>query len=184
MRYGVLYGRGMAPWSAHLCAASPALQLLSETLVVLVCVLFVGCAVGLSLFDITEHRLPNRIVYPWAGVTAGLLLFISVVAGEPGAFGRSVLSGIVWGAALAMTRLIRPPPLGMGDVKLAVVLGMHAGYAGWSVLGGAVVLSFLFGGAASVVLLLSGRASRRARIPFGPFLLAGTACAIGLCWGS
>ena len=173
----------MASWSVQFCAASSASQLLSGALIVVVCVLFAGCAVGLSLFDIREHRLPNRIVYPWAGVTAGLLLFISLLAGEPGAFGRSVLSGIVWGAALAMTRLIRPPPLGMGDVKLAVVLGMHAGYAGWSVLGGAVVLSFLFGGAASVVLLLSGRVSRRARIPFGPFLLAGTASAIVLCWG-
>lgn len=149
---------------------------------VLLCVLFVGCAVGLSLIDIREHRLPNCIVYPWAGVTAGLLLVASLLGGEPGSFGRSMLSGLIWGTTLALTRLIRPPPLGMGDVKLAVVLGMHAGYAGWSVLGGAVVLSFLFGGVASGVLLLSGRASRGARIPFGPFLLAGTACALGLCW--
>ena len=170
----------MTDWHIRTSTAASAPQLISEVLLSALCVIFIGCAVWLSLIDIREHRLPNRILYPWAAVTAGLLLLTALLGGEPGVFGRSMLAGGAWSGGLALTRLIRPPPVGAGDVKLAAVLGMYAGYAGWTVLCGAVLLSFLFGGAVSAGLMLARRVSRGDRLPFGPFLLAGTACALAL----
>jgi leader peptidase (prepilin peptidase)/N-methyltransferase len=63
--------------------------------------------------------------------------------------------------------------MGMGDVKLAVVLGLASQNVTVAVL--SPVIAFLAGGLTSMVLLLMGR---RGRIPFGPFLLGGFWCAV------
>ncbi|MDO5493877.1 MAG: A24 family peptidase [Nesterenkonia sp.] len=136
------------------------------------------CALLLTVVDLREHRLPNRIVYPWTATTAGLLLIVSLVMGDVGVWGRALLAGVVWSLGFLVVKLIHPPSIGMGDVKLAAVLGLWAGFVGWSTLGAAVVVSFLLGGVVSLVLLVTRRANRSTRIPFGPFLLGGTALAL------
>jgi leader peptidase (prepilin peptidase)/N-methyltransferase len=72
--------------------------------------------------------------------------------------------------------------MGMGDVKLAPVLGLMLGWIGWraSLLGLAAV--WLVGGTVAAALLLGRRARAGQDMPFGPPLLAGTAigCLLGL----
>ncbi|MDR5710803.1 A24 family peptidase [Nesterenkonia flava] len=139
---------------------------------------FAVCAVSLGFIDLREHRLPNRILYPWAGITAVILVLVSFLLGEGSSLVRALLGGLAWGAAFLLIRLVHPPSLGMGDVKLVVVLGMYAAYLGWETLAAAVVVSFLLGGLVCLGLVLARRASRATRVPFGPFLLAGTALAL------
>lgn len=106
----------------------------------------VGMFLGLSLGLMTEmKRVPEVLAVAVSVVT--LLLLIRWVSRK------------VWGE----------PGLGMGDVKLA---GMMAVFAGWEVVGMlyiAVCLGALFGMAGRV----AGRLERRTKVPFAPFMLAG-----------
>jgi leader peptidase (prepilin peptidase)/N-methyltransferase len=109
--------------------------------------------------DLREHRLPNHMVVPGLVVgliAAGLQWSWVPLAGALG-FGGFLLILAVTGG------------IGMGDVKLATLIGLASPTLAVAV--AASLLSFLLGGfAALVVLALRGRGSR---IPFGPALLAG-----------
>jgi leader peptidase (prepilin peptidase)/N-methyltransferase len=74
--------------------------------------------------------------------------------------------------------MLRPADLGLGDVKLAAVVGLVTGWLGWGIAVVAAFLGFLLGGLAGVALVLAGRAGRRTAIPFGPFMLAGALVAV------
>jgi leader peptidase (prepilin peptidase)/N-methyltransferase len=68
--------------------------------------------------------------------------------------------------------------MGLGDVKLSGLLGAHLAWLGWGTLAVGAFSAFALGGLTSLVLLLGGRAGRKTRIPFGPFMLAGALLAI------
>jgi leader peptidase (prepilin peptidase)/N-methyltransferase len=70
--------------------------------------------------------------------------------------------------------------IGRGDVHLAPLLGLTIGWFDpWSVLI-AWFFALLAGGLVSAVLLGSRRVSRRSTIPYGPFLVLGSAVAVSL----
>ena len=75
--------------------------------------------------------------------------------------------------------------MGLGDVKLAGVLGLHLGWLGWSsvlFVGAVRPFGFLLGGLVGAVLLATRRVARRSRaLPFGPFMLTGALIAV--FWG-
>lgn len=139
---------------------------------------FAVCGTALSFIDTQRHRLPNRIVYPWAGLTLILLVLITFLTGDLIGLGRALAAGLGWALLFLVIRLIHPPSIGMGDVKLAAVLGMYTGFLGWEVLLTGVVLSFLLGGVVSLWLLITRRVSSSSRIAFGPFLILGAAAAL------
>jgi leader peptidase (prepilin peptidase)/N-methyltransferase len=74
--------------------------------------------------------------------------------------------------------LIAPSGLGMGDVKLAGLLGLYLGWLGW----GAVVLGAMAGfvvqAVVALLLLATRRIGLRGELPFGPAMLAGAALVI------
>jgi leader peptidase (prepilin peptidase)/N-methyltransferase len=119
--------------------------------------------------DLREHRLPNRIVLP--GIAVGLVVCAGewITSGHPPVV--SMIAALVYPGFLLALSLMGG--MGMGDVKLAVVLGLASQNVTVAVL--SPVIAFLAGGLTSVVLLLMGR---RGRIPFGPFLLGGFWCAV------
>lgn len=147
-------------------------------------VAFAVCALALSFIDLREHRLPNRIIYPWAVIALGLLMPTALLLGQPSAVLRALAAALVWGGVFLLVRLAAPPALGMGDVKLSVVLGLYTGFLGWDTVLAAVVLSFMLGGLVSTGLLVSGRGTAKTAVLFGPFLLLGTAIALMLSGGT
>lgn len=163
---------------SELLTSGSAAQIVAGVLLLAGGAAFALCGTALAFIDINQHRLPNRIVYPWAGFTVGLLVLVTFLLTDLGALGRALGAGLSWGLLFLVIRLIHPPSIGMGDVKLAVVLGMYTGFLGWEVLLGGVVLSFLLGGLVSVWLLVSRRAVSTSRIAFGPFLILGAAGAL------
>jgi leader peptidase (prepilin peptidase)/N-methyltransferase len=70
--------------------------------------------------------------------------------------------------------------MGMGDVKLAGVLGLALGLISAEAAIAGLVLAFLLGGLAGALTMLARGGGTRARIPFGPFLLAGYWASVAL----
>jgi leader peptidase (prepilin peptidase)/N-methyltransferase len=135
-------------------------------------------SVALAMIDFDVRRLPNVIVLPSYLVGALLLIPAAVADAEWWAAGRGLLAMAALGAFYLVLALLYPGGMGLGDVKLAGLLGLYLGWLGWSsVLIGAFT-GFLLGGVVGAVLLLSGRASRKTAIPFGPYMLAGALLAL------
>jgi leader peptidase (prepilin peptidase) / N-methyltransferase len=124
---------------------------------------FCAALVAVSATDVERFVIPNRVVLPAAVVVlAAQTLLHPSVEWTVGAFGAS---GFLFLAALAY-----PAGMGMGDVKLALLLG--------AMLGRTVPVALMIGMIAalvpSIVLLVRhGSAARKMRIPFGPFLAVG-----------
>jgi leader peptidase (prepilin peptidase) / N-methyltransferase len=121
--------------------------------------------VVLSLIDFESHRLPNRIVLPSA-----TLVLAARLASEPEHWKAWIGASLGAFACFLVLALIYPAGLGMGDVKLALLLGVA--------LGGAVLPALLVGTLAAgvaglVVLARQGLGARRRALPFGPFLAFG-----------
>lgn len=164
-------------------------------LVLLACAYFAVMAVCLTVIDVRHHLLPNRIVFPSYAVAGVLLLAAAIVhvAAGSGALEvtpdggaelwgvpslRILAGGAVLWAFYFVLRLIYPPGMGFGDVKLAGVLGMYLGYLGWTHVFAGTFAAFLLGGLWSIALLAARRGTLKSAIPFGPFMLAGAAAAM------
>ncbi|WP_240629831.1 prepilin peptidase [Specibacter cremeus] len=147
-------------------------------LVLAACLYFVWMAVRLAGIDIRHHLLPNRIVYPSALAALVLLAGAALAAGDPGAALRTVSAGVVLFIAYLVLNLVYPAGLGLGDVKLAFVLGLYLGFTGWPAVFWATALAFVLAGLWGVVLLASRRGTGNTAIPFGPFMLAGAAAVL------
>ncbi|MFJ4168825.1 prepilin peptidase [Paenarthrobacter sp. NPDC089714] len=154
-------------------------------LVLLASLYFVVMAVRLTVIDVRSHLLPNRIVFPSYGVAGILLLAAALLSGSrmDGALAGIPGLGVLAGAAALwvlyfLLRLVYPPGMGFGDVKLAGVLGLYLGYLGWGHVFAGTFLAFLLGGLWGLVIIVTRRGSLASAIPFGPFMLAGAAAAM------
>jgi leader peptidase (prepilin peptidase) / N-methyltransferase len=130
---------------------------------------FVGLV--LAIIDTTTRLLPNRITYPAFPAVAALLLLASLGLGDLGRFARALLAAAVVGAFFLLLALLSP--LGLGDVKLALTLGLGLGWLSWgSVLVG-VVAALVLGGLGGLVAIFVLGLPRKSLLPFGPWLVAG-----------
>ena len=141
---------------------------------------FAVLAWQLARTDIRTRRLPDKWVLPAYPASAALLGSAALAAGEPGRLAGMAGGGLTLLLGYFLLRLASPSGLGLGDVKLAGVLGLYLGFAGWGhVLAGAAT-GFVLGGLWGLGLVLSGRGTGRTRIAFGPFMLAGAALALAV----
>jgi len=137
-------------------------------------------AVGLalSLIDLDVRRLPNALTLPSYVVGIGLLGLASLARPGSGSFVRALIGmAVLYGFYLLLV-FIKPGAMGWGDVKLAGVLGLYLGFLGWGTLVVGAFAAFLLGGVAGITLIVTSRAGRKARIPFGPFMIAGALLAV------
>ena len=141
--------------------------------------LYLGAiGVALALIDLDVKRLPDVIVLPSYLVAAALLGLAAVVQQDAGAAIRAVLGMVALFALYFVLWFVYPTGMGRGDVKLAGVLGLYLGWLGWAEVISGAFLGFLFGGVVGITLMIMGRAGRKSKIPFGPFMLAGALAAI------
>jgi len=134
-------------------------------------------AVVLTLIDISHRRLPNAIVLPAVPVFVALL----AVTGEWGALLRAVAAGAALFAFYLTIALISPRGMGMGDVKLAALVGTALGWIGWGALLVGAFAAFVLGACGGLILIAVRGGSRKTAIPFGPWMLLGMA--VGLVAG-
>lgn len=139
-----------------------------------------SAGIALALIDLDVRRLPNPIV----GTTAvSVVVLLSASAALQGAW-SALLLALIGAVALGVLYLILavavPGGMGFGDVKLAPVLGFALGWLGLPELLVGAFAPFVLGGVFGIVLLLARRVGRRARIPFGPWMIVGTWIAVFL----
>lgn len=128
----------------------------------------------LAIVDLREHRLPNRWTLgsiPWL---IPLLAAASVVHGRSDALIAAAIGALGTGLFYLVLAVAVPSGLGMGDVKLALVLGCAVGWWSTAALPVAVLLTFVVGGLTALALLIARRATRRTEIAFGPAMLVGS----------
>ena len=135
------------------------------------CLVLAAAGVVLAVIDLTVLRLPDPIVF--AGlVTTAVLLALQAWSGDAWQlFGRAWLGALVCFGAYLIFGLLPGAPMGLGDVKLAGVLGLTLGYLGWGAVIIGLILPFLVNGPFAFAALV--RHGRKAVSPFGPALLAG-----------
>ena len=130
-------------------------------------VLLLAVLAALAAIDVEERRIPNAIVLPAA---AGMLALQVALAPERAL--EWTLAALGAAGLLLVLALVDPAGLGMGDVKLALLLG--------AALGGGVVAALVVGSSLAALygllrLARHGAAARRSTFPYAPFLAAGAA---------
>jgi leader peptidase (prepilin peptidase)/N-methyltransferase len=134
--------------------------------------------VTLAAIDVRVHRLPDAITLPSYPILAGLFGVAAVLDADPGRWVRGVVIAIIVFALSAAVWALPGAGLGFGDVKLAGLLGGALGWLGTPVVFTGFMLGMVLAGMWAAVLLVTGRAGPRARIAYGPFLLAGAFIAV------
>ena len=126
-----------------------------------------GALAVCALFDLVQRRIPNRIVLPAAAACAALTLS----AGRP----LALIAGIATIMLLLIASLRWPAALGMGDVKLALLLVLGLDGSALRALALGLALAALAG---LLRVIRDGGTAWRASLPLAPFLAAGALLAV------
>jgi leader peptidase (prepilin peptidase) / N-methyltransferase len=127
--------------------------------------LFAGILIFLALYDLKKGIIPNKVVYPAMAVALVFNLILPA---------NNLIAAIGCGTALALILLIPAllwRQMGMGDVKLAFLMGLIMGFPQGIF---ALVIGVFLGGLAAIAHLLLRIKGRKDEIPYGPYLAAGT----------
>ncbi len=145
---------------AHHSAASIAL---SVTLILLL--------VPAAAIDIEHRIIPNRLTALGAVLALGIGLLLDP-SGEP----ERLIAGAAAGGFLLIAVLAYPGGMGMGDVKLAGVMGLFLGRA----VAPAITIALVAGTVAGIAVIVrkGAREGRKTAVPFGPFLALGALVAV------
>ncbi|WP_144760654.1 A24 family peptidase [Curtobacterium sp. 9128] len=163
----------VARFGPSLLQSTDARSALVSTCVLVAMLYFVAVSVSLALIDLDVRRLPNAIVLPAYPVLVVLLGAAAVLEGDWWALLRGAAGLVVLGGAYLALALAVPGGMGLGDVKLAGVLGFVLAYLGWGPLAVGAFAAFVLGGTFAIGLIAIGRAKRGGGIPFGPWMLGG-----------
>jgi leader peptidase (prepilin peptidase)/N-methyltransferase len=141
---------------------------------------FVAIMPAIALIDAGHRIIPNRIIYP---SLAGFGAYIATawLAQLPLSLASAALGAAAYGGGFLLVAVVSPRGMGMGDVKLAGLIGLVLGSLGLRYVLVAAGAGIALGGIGAILALLMGR-GRKDAIPFGPFLAAGAV--VAALWGS
>jgi leader peptidase (prepilin peptidase) / N-methyltransferase len=133
---------------------------------------------GVALIDLRHRIIPNRLMYPSLILFPVLIVLAWLIDGavDPA---RAGIGLALYGGILFVVAVISRG-MGMGDVKLAALIGVVLGALGLRFVGVAAGAAIVLGGLGGLIALAMGR-GRKSAIPFGPYLAVGAIVA-GL-WG-
>lgn len=125
-----------------------------------------------SVIDLELYRLLDRITFPVLGASVVLVAAVSAIEGEPGAIGPALLGAAGYFTFLFLPALVYPRGMGLGDVKLAALMGLYLGWIHPTLCLFALMAGCVLGVVAGGVLFVARR-GRSAEFPFGPWLALG-----------
>lgn len=127
--------------------------------------LFVSTLVAVTLTDLELRLIPNKIL-----LVSALLGLAVAAAFDPGSLPERALAAAAAGGLLFCAALAYPRGMGLGDVKLAAVMGLYLGRN----VAPAIFIALLAGALVGLAIIArEGAAARKKGIPFGPFLALG-----------
>ncbi len=135
-----------------------------STVSLLPALLLISALIVIFFIDLEHYIIPNVVVFPVSAI--GLAVMIAI---QPDRWLELLAAGLASGAFFFAVAMVKPGGMGMGDVKMAVMLGF---FLGRSILV-ALFAAFLLGALVGVALISAGSKGRKSRIPFGPFLSVG-----------
>lgn len=127
-----------------------------------------------SWIDVHTHRLPRNLSYITFGAGAPLLVIAAIIEDDMSHIVNSVIGVVVATSSVGFLYLIGRGAMGSGDVRLAPVIGLYAGWISVGTVVLALVTSFFLAAIFALALLVLGRADRSDDMPLGPFLAWGT----------
>jgi leader peptidase (prepilin peptidase)/N-methyltransferase len=134
-------------------------------------IILVTILIPIAIIDFEHRIIPNRITGPAAvvAIVIGLVLDMDFVV-------EQLIAGAAAGGFFLLAAMAYPRGMGMGDVKLAGVMGLYLGRAvGFGVLVG-LVAGVVVG--AVIIARVGSKQGRKTAVPFGPFLAFGAVIAI------
>jgi leader peptidase (prepilin peptidase) / N-methyltransferase len=139
---------------------------------------FAAIGIALALIDFDCRRLPNAIVLPSYPVVAILLTLAATWQKDWAALSRAAVGAAGLFALFIALAFAYPRGMGLGDVKLAGILGGLLAYCSWPALVLGAFGGFLLGSVAGLAIIVSRRGNRKTALPFGPFMIGGAQAAI------
>lgn len=126
---------------------------------------FVTMLMAVTLTDLERRVIPNKILIVGAVLAVGI-----AAATDPGSLPERAIAAAAAGGLLFLAALAYPRGMGLGDVKLAAVMGLFLGRD----VGPALIAALLAGSVVGLAIIAhEGAAARKKAIPFGPFLALG-----------
>jgi leader peptidase (prepilin peptidase)/N-methyltransferase len=126
---------------------------------------FVTTLLAITLTDLERRIIPNRIL-----LVAAVLGVAIAAATDPGSLAERAIAAAGAGGLLFLAALAYPRGMGLGDVKLAAVMGLFLGRN----VAPAILVALLAGSLVGLAMMARhGAAARKQAIPFGPFLALG-----------
>jgi leader peptidase (prepilin peptidase)/N-methyltransferase len=140
---------------------------------VLLGLVFITTLVAVTVTDLEQRIIPNKIL-----LVAAILGVAIVAVGDPGSLPERALAAAAAGGGLLLVVLAYPKGMGLGDVKLAALMGLFLGRD----VAPAIIVALLAGSVVGMALIARhGAGARKQAIPFGPFLALGSV--VGLLAG-
>jgi len=126
---------------------------------------FVSTLVAITVTDLERRIIPNAIL-----AVAAIIAIAIAAATDPASLPERLLVGLGAGALLLAAALAYPRGMGMGDVKLAAVMGLFLGRN----IAPAMMIALAAGSVVGIAMIArGGTGARKQAIPFGPFLALG-----------
>ncbi|WP_433430996.1 prepilin peptidase [Nonomuraea sp. CA-141351] len=167
---------------ARLPGGFPAVELVTAAVAALVAwrlglpyVPFALIGTALAVVDWRTSLLPDAITLPAYPIMA-------LALAPTGELPRALAGGAALTLVYAVLWFVRPEAMGLGDVKLAGLIGMAAGALGWQAWVVAAFCGQLLGALYGVAILVTRRGNRHTQFPFGPFMLLGAFTTLCLGW--
>ena len=126
--------------------------------------LFIGILAFLAVYDVRYRIVPNKVTYPAIAIALIYSIASANVNAPMSLLGGAILAGLLFAAGLLQKKM------GMGDVKLAFLIGLMTGLPEGII---ALFCGILLGGLTAIFLLLLRLRQRKDEMPYAPFLAAG-----------
>jgi leader peptidase (prepilin peptidase)/N-methyltransferase len=134
----------------------------------------VTALMAVTITDLERRIIPNKILL----MTIAIGVAIAAIF-DPSSLPERAIAGVAAGGLLFLAALIYPAGMGLGDVKLAAVMGFFLGRN----VAPALLLALVAGSVVGLALIArEGASARKKAIPFGPFLALGAL--VGLLAGN
>ena len=128
--------------------------------------LLVTALVPITLIDLELRIIPNLVTGP-----AALAAVVAIAALDTDFLPEALIAGAAGGGFFLVAAILYPRGMGMGDVKLAGMLGLYLGRAVAPAIFIALIAGVVVG--AAVIARKGAKEGRKTAVPFGPFLALG-----------